>query len=659
MSTNAQLTQQINNLLTSWNEREAQFRAWLAGTPTGGPNGDGRYPLSDASGVTQLVDCPAKLADTVGGPAGLSVNAQLLSSTARDVAITARDRAVAAETQVISLHAETADNRNLAMMYRDDAAAHAANALVHRTGAENAQSVVATAQADTEAARVETLGYRDETFTARDNTFVARNEAQVARDQAEAFALSIDPAALATKAELASELSALVDAAPGTLDTLNEIAAALGDDPNFATTVTAELATKAPLGHGHVIADVAGLQTALDGKAPVGNYALADHSHANYLQTTGGTLTGDLSISKTNPTLFLRGDANSSYPAVHFWATNFQGGTSLQARIQTFAPNRLLFDCDNTWFRTLGGVRVVTINSSGLTVDAGTLSAPNGITGSSLTLSGTLIAEGDIYLRHGKAGAANTNFALGDRYTLELLETTAIRNIAIGTNAGRFITTGSNNTIIGQYGGTASLSDTVWIGAGVTERLKIDATGGFINGGRVFFSNALAPLDQPFELQGTRPVANSHTPILRVETDGVRRSVELGSLGSSHWMGTIRLQGATNTGGVGRGSGGRIIFDTLNTATDPSSGVIELSATQQDGAVTGPQNLMVIKNSLTPVFKFQTDQTFETPKLRVTTPTVPASATAAGTKGDIAYDANYVYVCVATNSWKRSPLSTW
>jgi len=39
----------------------------------------------------------------------------------------------------------------------------------------------------------------------------------------------------------------LVDTAPSTLDTLNELAAALGDDPNFATTVTNSLASKAPL----------------------------------------------------------------------------------------------------------------------------------------------------------------------------------------------------------------------------------------------------------------------------------------------------------------------------------------------------------------------------------------------------------------------------
>jgi hypothetical protein len=39
-------------------------------------------------------------------------------------------------------------------------------------------------------------------------------------------------------------IAGLVDSAPEALDTLNELAAALGDDPNFATTITNTLAQK-------------------------------------------------------------------------------------------------------------------------------------------------------------------------------------------------------------------------------------------------------------------------------------------------------------------------------------------------------------------------------------------------------------------------------
>ncbi|RXG93031.1 hypothetical protein [Bradyrhizobium zhanjiangense] len=52
---------------------------------------------------------------------------------------------------------------------------------------------------------------------------------------------------LATTAFVQARIAALVAGSPGLLDTLNELAAALGNDPNFATTMTNALALKAPL----------------------------------------------------------------------------------------------------------------------------------------------------------------------------------------------------------------------------------------------------------------------------------------------------------------------------------------------------------------------------------------------------------------------------
>jgi hypothetical protein len=39
--------------------------------------------------------------------------------------------------------------------------------------------------------------------------------------------------------------------------------------------------------------------------------------------------------------------------------------------------------------------------------------------------------------------------------------------------------------------------------------------------------------------------------------------------------------------------------------------------------------------------------------------TAPATAGATGTAGDIRYDADYIYVCTATNTWKRAAIATW
>ena len=52
------------------------------------------------------------------------------------------------------------------------------------------------------------------------------------------------PSQQSVKAYVDAEVAGVVDSAPGALDTLNELAAALGDDANFSTTVTNSIATK-------------------------------------------------------------------------------------------------------------------------------------------------------------------------------------------------------------------------------------------------------------------------------------------------------------------------------------------------------------------------------------------------------------------------------
>ena len=55
---------------------------------------------------------------------------------------------------------------------------------------------------------------------------------------------------IATTAYVQTEINDLIASAPGALDTLNELAAALGNDASFSTTVTNSLATKLPLAGG-------------------------------------------------------------------------------------------------------------------------------------------------------------------------------------------------------------------------------------------------------------------------------------------------------------------------------------------------------------------------------------------------------------------------
>jgi len=45
--------------------------------------------------------------------------------------------------------------------------------------------------------------------------------------------------------------------------------------------------------------------------------------------------------------------------------------------------------------------------------------------------------------------------------------------------------------------------------------------------------------------------------------------------------------------------------------------------------------------------------------IRIEIPRTPASSSEACNQGDIVWDSNYLYVCVASNSWKRAALASW
>jgi hypothetical protein len=66
----------------------------------------------------------------------------------------------------------------------------------------------------------------------------------------QAYLTSASLSGYATQSYVTSAIASLVDAAPAALDTLNELAAALGDDASFSTTVTNSIAAKLPLAGG-------------------------------------------------------------------------------------------------------------------------------------------------------------------------------------------------------------------------------------------------------------------------------------------------------------------------------------------------------------------------------------------------------------------------
>ena len=107
---------------------------------------------------------------------------------------------------------------------------------------------------------------------------------------------------VATTAYTDTAISNLVDSSPSTLNTLNELAAALGDDANFSTTVTNSIATKMPLAGGTFSGDV----------TFSGGAQAVSVSGGSDIRITGGSWTGDFTSG-----IKIQPDANNSYFQYH------------------------------------------------------------------------------------------------------------------------------------------------------------------------------------------------------------------------------------------------------------------------------------------------------------------------------------------------------
>ncbi len=73
---------------------------------------------------------------------------------------------------------------------------------------------------------------------------------------------------IARTSDITTAVANVVNAAPAALDTLNELAAALGNDASFATTVTNSLAGKANVSHTHTVSAISDAGTAATRNVP-------------------------------------------------------------------------------------------------------------------------------------------------------------------------------------------------------------------------------------------------------------------------------------------------------------------------------------------------------------------------------------------------------
>jgi hypothetical protein len=156
---------------------------------------------------------------------------------------------------------------------------------------------------------------------------------------------------VASTAFVRQEITSLVDSAPAAMDTLNELAAALGDDANFSTTVNASIATKLPLAGGTL----------------TGNLVLGDSVKAIFGNGS------DLEIFHNGTESFIK-DVGTGNLRLQGTDVQIRGGsTAILADFVDGGAVFLRYNNSSKFATTSTGIDVTgTVTADGLTVDGST-----------------------------------------------------------------------------------------------------------------------------------------------------------------------------------------------------------------------------------------------------------------------------------------------
>jgi hypothetical protein len=233
---------------------------------------------------------------------------------------------------------------------------------------------------------------------------------------------------ISTTAYTDAAITALIGGAPGTLDTLNELAAAIADDENYSTTLTTALATKLPLAGGTL----------------TGGLTIA-----------GGSTGADLYINNTSPTLGFT-DSNSFSDNNDIYIVRGTSTGKLQFQFFDHSANTTTqtFLIDQTGNATFDGD--LTIGSGGVDISG------------TDQLRYRMLNNGTF---KGGIEVATTN---GDMITTSVVDDLAIRSQA------NILFSGGGNTEslrLNSTGGIISRSTGANYSTGTVAGLFVDATG--------------------------------------------------------------------------------------------------------------------------------------------------------------------------------------
>lgn len=237
-------------------------------------------------------------------------------------------------------------------------------------------------------------------------------------------------------------------------------------------------------------------------------------------------------------------------------------------------------------------------------------------------------------------GSANVNIGYQAGYTA----TVAANNVNVGYKAG-FTGTGGNNTHVGYnaaQAATSAIANTVMgyqAGFGITTGSSNVVIG--YEAGRYQADGATAlqtPASSIYIGNGARGFNNSDSNTIVIGNGAIGTGANQASWGNT----AINLH--TFYGGTVHNEGGGDFDFRIEADTD-------VNAFFLDGTGDG----LIGIGTAAPTVRLD----IASNAMRLRTAKTPASATAAGDVGTICWDSGFIYVCVATNTWKRVAIATW
>ena len=154
--------------------------------------------------------------------------------------------------------------------------------------------------------------------TPNEINFIGAGQKKLSIDLDTAGTVKIDGNAVATESYVGTAISNLVDSSPAALDTLNELATALGNDASFSTTMSTALGNRLRIDVNNQSLSSTELANA---RTNLGLGTAATAASTAFVAVSGDTMTGALEISGdvgTNPILKLYNTSNSNGAIIQF-----------------------------------------------------------------------------------------------------------------------------------------------------------------------------------------------------------------------------------------------------------------------------------------------------------------------------------------------------